>query len=97
MSHEKYKLHAKISSDNPSAVRPVIERIIGRKGEIKKSEDGFEIETELLGESAKDLNRQLLSEIRRAEKRTRLRSEWTSNETVEKFFDYVSKGVRKTK
>jgi len=32
--------------------------------------------------------------MRRVEKRTRLRSEWTSGKTVEKFFDYVPKGTK---
>jgi hypothetical protein len=38
----------------------------------------------------------LLSELRRAEKRTRIRTEWVfSGNTVEKFFDYVPKGTRR--
>ena len=40
-------------------------------------------------------NRQLLSELRRAEKKTRLRAEWTSGGVTEKFFDYVPKGTKK--
>jgi hypothetical protein len=44
------------------------------------------------GESAKDLNRRLLSALRRAEKKTRLRAEWTAEDgTVYRFFDYVLK------
>ncbi len=44
------------------------------------------------GESAKDLNRDLLSALRRVEKKTRLRSEWTAQDgTVYRFFDYVLK------
>jgi hypothetical protein len=33
----------------------------------------------------------LLSELRRVEKKTRLRAEWTSGNTTERFFDYVPK------
>jgi hypothetical protein len=44
------------------------------------------------GTSAKELNRSLLSALRRVEKKTRLRAEWTSNNnTTERFFDYVLK------
>jgi hypothetical protein len=70
--------------------------MIGSKGTIKPTSDGFEIQAELEGESAKDLNRNLLSEMRRAEKKTRLRAEWSSGNTEERFFDYVLKGTRKT-
>ena len=46
----------------------------------------------LEGESAKELNRELLSALRRVEKKTRLRAEWTSEDgTVYRFFDYVLK------
>ena len=46
------------------------------------------------GESAKELNRSLLSALRRAEKKTRLRSQWTAPDgTVERYFDYVLKKV----
>ena len=44
-----------------------------------------------MGENARELNRSLLSELRRGEKKTRLRAEWTSGNTTERFFDYVAK------
>jgi acylphosphatase len=90
-----FKLSARISSDNPSAIKPILERVIGVKGTMKSIEDGFEVEADLKGESARDLNRMLLSEMRKAERRTRIRAEWASGNTVEKFFDYVPKGSRK--
>jgi len=94
LAQRTFKLSARISSDNPSAVKPVLERLIS-KGKIKAVEDGFEVEAVLEGESARALNRTLLSELRRAEKRTRIRAEWTSGSTIEKFFDYVPKGTRR--
>ena len=97
MPETKFSLSAKISSDNPSAIKPILESVIGSKGTIKSIDDGFEIQVELEGESAKDLNRTLLSEMRRVEKRTRLRAEWSSGKTVQKFFDYVPKGTRTIK
>jgi len=95
MPHKKFSLSAKVSSGNPSAIKPVLESLIGNKGTIKSTNDGFEIQAELEGESARDLNRVFLSEMRKAEKRTRLRAEWSSDKTVQKFFDYVPKGIRK--
>jgi kynureninase len=89
-----FKLSARISSDNPSVVKPVLKRLVG-KGKIKAVQDGFEVEAVLAGDSARTLNRMLLSELRRAEKRTRIRAEWTSGSTIEKFFDYVPKGIRR--
>ena len=52
----------------------------------------FVVRGEMEGENAKELNRALLSSLRRVEKRTRLRAEWTAqNGTVYRFFDYVLK------
>ncbi|HYB92721.1 MAG TPA: hypothetical protein VED00_01045 [archaeon] len=95
MAEKRLKLVARISSDSPSAIKPVLERVIGNKGTVKPTEEGFEVNAELSGESARDLNRHLLSEMRKVEKKTRIRSEWTLGDTVEKFFDYVPKGTRK--
>ena len=95
MSQKKFRLLAKVSSDNLSAIKPVLERIIENKGTIRETDQGFEVEAKLEGESAQSLNRMLLSELRRVEKRTRIRTEWTSGDTIERFFDYVPKGTRK--
>ena len=70
MVQKKFRLLAKVSSDNPSAVKSVLDRIFEEKGTVKKIELGFEIDAELEGESAVALNRTLLSELRRAEKKT---------------------------
>lgn len=91
MVEKRFKLSARISSDNPSAIKPVLERIIGNEGNIKPTGEGFEVNAELNGESGRDLNRMLLSEMRKAEKKTRIRAEWTSDNTIERFFDYVPK------
>lgn len=49
------------------------------------------VDAEIEGSSAKELNRSFLSALRRVEKKTTLRAEWTRNNTTEKFFDYVLK------
>ena len=56
--------------------------------------DGFHVVATLSGESAHDLNRSLLSALRRVERRTRLRAEWTTGGVTVRFFDYVSKDCR---
>jgi len=96
MAQRKFRLWANVSSDNLSAIKPALERIIANKGTIRQTEQGFEVEAELEGETAGVLNRMILSELRKAEKRTRIRAEWTSGDTIERFFDYVPKGTRKT-
>jgi hypothetical protein len=92
----KFKLSARISTDNPSAIRIVLEKFPSDKGSVKATGEGFEVEAELTGESARDLNRTLLSRMRKAERRTRLRAEWTAGGVTERFFDYVPKGKKKT-
>jgi hypothetical protein len=94
MPEKRFQLSATVSSDNPGAVRAPIERVLGPKAKVEPLDDGFKLEARLVGECAKDLNRQLLSEMRRAEKKTRLRAEWTSGGVTEKFFDYVPKGIK---
>jgi len=95
VSEKTIRLAARVSSANPSAIKVVLERIVGGNGSIKPTSDGFEVNAELKGACPKDLNRKLLSELRRAEKKTRLRSEWTVEGSTEKYFDYVLKQTKK--
>ena len=91
-----FSVEGSINTESPEAVRPVLERLI-RKGCVTRiGEKEFRIEAEMEGEAAKELNRSLLSDLRRAERRTRLRAEWTCGETTERFFDYVLKKSTKT-
>lgn len=94
MTAKKFKLSASISSNNPSAIKPVLELNIGNQGTIRSTAEGFEVDAVLEGESAKDLNRMLLSAMRKVEKKTRIRAEYASKDTIEKFFDYVLKSTR---
>jgi hypothetical protein len=52
------------------------------------------MEAKLSGESARDLNRALLSALCRRQRRTRLRSEWTRGRITERFFDYTLRHVQ---
>jgi hypothetical protein len=85
-----FHLVADVSTDSPDRVR----QVVGGRFPTGAAETatGFHIEAELTGESARDLNRDLLSALRREERRTRLRAAWTADGTTERFFDYVPKG-----
>jgi hypothetical protein len=87
----RFRLQARVSSDRPDAVRPILlERFV--PGAVTRSGEEFVVEAELTGPDVKELNRALLSALRRAEKRTRLRARWTSDDGTEySFFDYVLK------
>ena len=60
-------------------------------GRVVQTGADFEVAAEVDGESAKDLNRNLLSALRRVERRTRLHARWRHGNEVEHFFDYVAK------
>jgi hypothetical protein len=61
-----------------------------RRAPSRKRATEFAVEAEMEGASAKELNRTLLSALRKVEKRTTLRAEWASgNGITERFFDYV--------
>jgi hypothetical protein len=96
MPGKRFSLRALVSTDNPSVVRPVLERWIASGSATPGEAAGeFRVEATLEGENARELNRALLSQLRRAEKKTRLRAEWTSEGVTEKFFDYVPKGTKR--
>ncbi len=63
---------------NPKVIKPVLEQAI-ITGSVKEAGGELVIEAEMEGESARKLNRSLLSALRRAEKKTRLRAEWASD------------------
>lgn len=93
LAQRRFRLVADVSTDDPVALRPVLARWVGAENLTERS-GGFHVEREMAGASAKELNRALLSECRRTVKKTRLRAEWTAAGTTERFFDYVSKGIR---
>jgi len=91
MPESRFRLAAVVSGANLPAVRPVLEGLSPHLT-IAPSGDSLQVDGELLGSSAQDLNRNLLSSMRRVEKRTRLRAEWTAPDgTRYRYFDYVLK------
>lgn len=92
MAEKKFLLVARVNTGNPIAINTALTKAVPQ-GVIEQTKtDEFLVKAEFTGEDARELNRSLLSELRRVEKRTRLRAEWTSGNTTEKFFDYVPKG-----
>ena len=93
MAETTYRLSARVSSNDLAAARAVLHELLP-DGRVDDDQAELLVEAELAGDSAKELNRSLLSALRRAEKKTRLRSQWTAPDgTVERYFDYVLKKV----
>jgi hypothetical protein len=93
MTETTYRLLARVSSNDLAAARAVLHELLP-DGRVDDDQAELLVEAELAGDSAKELNRSLLSALRRAEKKTRLRSQWTAPDgTVERYFDYVLKKV----
>lgn len=90
-AQRRFRLSARVSSDRPEAIGPVLAELFPGTSVSRDGPD-FLLEAELAGRGAKELNRELLSRLRRAEKRTRLRARWTDDQgTEESYFDYVLK------
>lgn len=87
-----FHISASVSSENPDGVRAVLERIIEGRVEVAGGE--LRVEGEMPGDDARAMNKNLLTALRRVERRTRLRAEWSDGRVVHKFFDYVPKGTR---
>ena len=87
---KRFSLKATVSSKNESAIRPALKSLIA-KGTVKEEAGEFVVEAEMEGINSRDLNRDLLSALRKIEKRTTLRAEWTSGKTTDRYFDYALK------
>jgi len=86
-----FKLKARVSRSDAQTLRHALEQL-SAKGSVKKAGEDFMVEAEMEGASAKELNRTLLSALRKVQRKTTLRAEWTSSDnTTERFFDYVLK------
>jgi hypothetical protein len=86
-----FKLKARINRSDAETIRHGL-GLLSARGSVRKAGDEFVVEAQMEGASARDLNRTFLSALRKAEKRTVLRAEWTSDDgTSERFFDYVLK------
>lgn len=91
-NRDVFRLLVEVNADEPGGLRQVLEAAIPG-AQILEVEGGFHVEGTLRGASARDLNRSLLSALRRVQRKTRVRSHWTSHGITERFFDYVPKGT----
>ena len=89
MPLKTFRLTATVSSETPDAIRAALNEVLGKNASIERTADGYRVEATVVGVEARELNRRLLSAMRRIEKSTRLRSEWTADGVAERFFDYV--------
>ncbi len=76
MEGMKHVLVAEITADEPKRVEPLLTEIVSVNA-ILRTDTGFKIRTTLEDESARELNRLLLSALRRIFKGTTLKAEWT--------------------
>jgi len=87
----EFHLKARISRSDARTIRQVLDQLAA-KGAVKKTAEDFIVEAAMEGTAARQLNRALLSALRKVEKKTTLRAEWTSSDnSTERFFDYVLK------
>jgi hypothetical protein len=93
MGMKTFKLTAEITTSNPTKIESVLSRLIGVDGMIR-TEYGFMVTTTMVGQSASELNHELLSALKRVDEETILRAEWTNGKETEQFFDNVLEVVR---
>jgi hypothetical protein len=87
-----FRLNGDVSSENLTAIGPLLAQLLD--GQVTPIPDGLHIDGVMEGDDARDVNRRLLSALRRAERRTRLRAEWTADGSTYRFFDYAFKSER---
>jgi hypothetical protein len=87
-----FRLNADVSSENLGAVGPVLTQLVD--GQVTRTPDGWHLDGLMEGDDARGVNRRLLSALRRVERRTRLRAEWTADGVTYRFFDYALKSER---
>jgi len=87
-----FRLNGNVSSENLTAVGPVLAQLVD--GQVTSTPDGWHLDGQMEGDDARDVNRRLLSALRRVERRTRLRAEWTAGGVTYRFFDYSLKSER---
>ena len=90
MPLQRFKLVAEINATDPVKSGAVLFRLIGVNG-MMRTENGFKVTTTMLGRSAAELNRELLSALRQVDKETTVKSEWRHGSLSERFCEYALK------
>ena len=69
MANHRFSLTARVSTENPTAIKRALKEFMP-EGSITATEEGFVVRAKLTGTSARELNRNLLSALRRIERKT---------------------------
>ena len=93
MVGSQFELNGNVRSQSPDQIHVALKTLLP-DAHIEETEMGWSVHAQLQGESAQELNRMLLTGLRKVDRHTTLRAEWTANGSVERFFDYVFKGHR---
>jgi hypothetical protein len=88
----KLLLDARVSSDSPDTIGRFLADRLGAES-VRREGDDWIVRGKVEGRTAREANRTLLAQLRRIERKTRLRAEWTYGGLTERFFDYVPKGT----
>ncbi len=72
-----FNLHARVARAEAQTIRQALADLAARASVAAEGED-FTIQAEVEGPTAKDLNRRLLSALRKVHKRATLHAQWTS-------------------
>ena len=89
----RFRLVARIWSDNLSAVRPALEAEFPGLA-VREADPWMDVEGRVEGPSAEELNLALVSALRRAEPATTVEAAWRApSGRVERYVDLVSKGA----
>lgn len=95
MDERKFALVAGIRTTDRVGIQVGLAEILPH-GIITPMDEGFRVETVVEGTSARDLNRTLLSALRRIDRRATIHAAWTIDGITERFFDYTTRGTGST-
>ena len=84
MAPKTFRLSATVINDKLPPEKPVLDCIFEGKGTVKETNQGFRIEDKLEGDLKATFNRKLLSELRSEKKRTQMRSQWISENIIDR-------------
>jgi hypothetical protein len=91
----KLLLDARVSSDSPDTIGRFLTDKFGAES-VGPEGDDWIVRAKIEGRSAREANRTLLAQLRRIDRKTSLRAEWTYGGLTERFFDYLPKGTGPT-
>ena len=88
----KLDLRARVISDSPEIVGRFLADTFGA---ATISSDGADwvVRATIDGKNAREANRTFFAQLKRVERKTHVRTEWTHAGVTERFFDYVPQGT----